>query len=65
MRARLSIVWILVLLPVSSASAQSAASGRPGPRAILPRGHEVALARSAAPAEVSRRSGGATASPVW
>src|SRR5262245_50858578 len=56
MRARHCVVWILVLLPVSSASAQSAVSGRPGPRAILPRGQEIALARSAAPAEVSRNA---------
>jgi len=53
MRARHCLVWILVLLPLSSASPQSSPSG---PRAILPRSHEIALARSAAPAEVSRNA---------
>src|SRR5262249_1975936 len=53
MRARYCLVWILVLLPLSSASPQSSPSG---PRAMLPRRHEIALARSAAPAEVSRHA---------
>jgi hypothetical protein len=43
---------IVVGLPLSS-MAQSAGSGQPGKRSLLPRDREVALARSAAPAEVS------------
>jgi hypothetical protein len=43
----------LALLP-SLASAQAAARSRPGKRALLPAPREIALARSAAPAEVSR-----------
>ena len=47
---------ILVLLAVTTfpLAAQSAAGGRTGPRIMLPRDREIALARSAAPAEVSR-----------
>jgi hypothetical protein len=47
---------LLVLLAVTFASpafAQAAGAGRPGPRALLPREREIALARSAAPASVS------------
>jgi hypothetical protein len=47
---------ILVLVATSfttSVSAQAAGAGRPGPRALLPRDREIALARSAAPASVS------------
>jgi len=49
--------WILILIAtagVGQASAQSVAAGRAGPRTLLPREREIALARSAAPAEVSR-----------
>jgi hypothetical protein len=38
------------------AAAQSAAAGRTGPRIMLPRDREIALARSAAPAGVSREA---------
>lgn len=44
---------LLVLLPCL-ANAQAAARSRPGKRALLPAAKEIALARSAAPAEVSR-----------
>ena len=47
-----AVLAMLVALPASSV-AQSAGSGQPGKRALLPRGHEIALARSAAPAELS------------
>ncbi|HUF35162.1 MAG TPA: hypothetical protein VMN37_04385 [Gemmatimonadales bacterium] len=46
-------VLTLLLVSVVPAAAQSAAAGRAGPRVLLPRDREVALARSAAPAEVS------------
>lgn len=45
-------IAVLLALPATTA-AQSAGSGQPGRRALLPRGEEVALARSAAPAELS------------
>ncbi len=47
---------LLVLLAATLASpalAQAAGAGRPGPRTLLPRDREIALARSAAPASVS------------
>jgi hypothetical protein len=44
----------LVLLSASPMAAQSTAAGRTGPRIMLPRDREIALARSAAPADVSR-----------
>jgi hypothetical protein len=46
------IALALLFLPLP-AEAQSANAGRPGPRIMLPREQEVALARSAAPAAVS------------
>ncbi len=49
--------WILILMATvagSQATAQSVAAGRAGPRTLLPREREIALARTAAPAEVSR-----------
>ena len=48
--------WILILMATVSgpATGQSVAAGRTGPRPLLPREREIALARSAAPAEVSR-----------
>jgi hypothetical protein len=47
-----SVLVAFLALPGSS-MAQSAGSGQPGTRALLPRADEVALARSAAPAELS------------
>jgi hypothetical protein len=49
--------WILILLVTMGggrAAAQSVAGGRSGPRVILPREREIALARTAAPPAVSR-----------
>ncbi len=54
MTARRWLVLALLLSCAVPVSAQSAAAGRPGPRIMLPRAREVALARSAAPADVSR-----------
>jgi hypothetical protein len=44
----------LLALSASSLLAQAAAAGRTGPRVMLPRDREIALARSAAPPGVSR-----------
>ena len=44
----------LVVLAAPALAAQSAAAGRTGPRIMLPRDREIALARSAAPADVSK-----------
>lgn len=44
---------ILAAIAAAGASAQSVESGRSGPRPVLPRAAEIALARSAAPAAVS------------
>jgi hypothetical protein len=46
----------LSLILTTSLAAQSDSGGRPGPRIMLPRGTEIALARSAAPASVSARA---------
>jgi len=49
--------WILILMATvggGPATAQSVAAGRTGPRPLLPREREIALARTAAPLEVSR-----------
>jgi hypothetical protein len=48
--------WVLILMATvgGPATAQSVAAGRTGPRPLLPREREIALARTAAPAEVSR-----------
>jgi hypothetical protein len=46
----------LTLLASSSAFAQTATPSRSGPRILLPREREVALARSAAPASVSAKA---------
>lgn len=52
--------WIPILLAMvagaagTAAAAQEAVGGRAGPRRLLPRDREVALARSAAPPAVSR-----------
>ena len=47
-------VLLLLLFSAPPLHAQSAAAGRTGPRPLLPRDREISLARSAAPAEVSR-----------
>ena len=47
-------IVLLVLGGIAPATAQSAGAGRGGPRIMLPRDREIALARSAAPAAVSR-----------
>ena len=49
------ILLLLAGLP-TPALAQSATAGRPGPRPLMPRDREIALARSAAPAEVSGKA---------
>jgi hypothetical protein len=49
-------VLLLFVAWVSPLAAQSATAGRAGPRIMLPRDREIALARSAAPAEVSRNA---------
>jgi hypothetical protein len=54
----------VVLLPFAlilpfALSAQTAGAGRPGPRPLLPAAEEIGLARSAAPASISR------AARVW
>lgn len=48
--------WILILIltTLGQAGAQSSAAGRAGPRSLLPREREIALARTAAPSDVSR-----------
>jgi hypothetical protein len=49
--------WVLILMGAvggRQVAAQSVAAGRTGPRPLLPREREIALARTAAPAEVSR-----------
>ncbi len=48
------LILILMATVGWPATAQSVGEGRAGPRPLLPRDREVALARSAAPAEVSR-----------
>ncbi|HYC31663.1 MAG TPA: hypothetical protein VEB59_05195 [Gemmatimonadales bacterium] len=48
---------VFVFLTASPLAAQSAAAGRTGPRIMLPRAREIALARSAAPADVSKDAG--------
>lgn len=54
MRGVLSALILLATLAVPHLDAQSASAGRAGPRALLPREREIALARSAAPPAVSR-----------
>jgi hypothetical protein len=51
--------WFLILFATlggGQAMAQSVAAGRTGPRTLLPREREIALARSAAPPAVSREA---------
>lgn len=47
---------LLILASAPPLVAQSTAAGRAGPRIMLPRDREIALARSAAPPEVSREA---------
>jgi hypothetical protein len=54
MRTRTRQLIFLLTLAGGPAAAQSAGAGRTGPRDLLPREREVALARTAAPAAVSR-----------
>ena len=56
MSPRSLLLLVLVLMPpsVSPLASQSTAAGRAGPRIMLPRDREIALARSAAPTDVSR-----------
>lgn len=56
MRALLLPVALILSIPLS---AQTAAAGRPGARPLLPAAEEIGLARSAAPASISR------AARVW
>jgi hypothetical protein len=53
---RSALVVALLCLPAAHLHAQAAAAGRTGPRIMLPRDREIALARSAAPADVSREA---------
>lgn len=54
MRARPWQLILLLTLMGGQAAGQSAGAGRAGPRELLPREREVALARTAAPPAVSR-----------
>ena len=54
MRSALTATVLAMTLAIHAAEGQSAAAGRTGPRALLPREREIALARSAAPAAVSQ-----------
>ena len=56
MRTNTSLVLLslVLLLPPGLLPAQSRGAGKSGPRALLPRDREIALARSAGPASVTR-----------
>jgi len=54
MRAGSGILIVTLMVAGGQALAQSAGAGRTGPRALLPREREIALARTAAPPAVSR-----------
>ncbi|HWB40211.1 MAG TPA: hypothetical protein VG500_03080 [Gemmatimonadales bacterium] len=54
MRALWWIPMLVLTLAGGQAAAQSAGAGRTGPRVLLPREREIALARTAAPPAVSR-----------
>jgi hypothetical protein len=54
MRGDLVALVLAASLAAEILAAQSASSGRAGPRVLLPRDREIALARSAAPPAVSR-----------
>src|ERR687897_3616472 len=53
MRSALTATVLALTLAIHAAEGQSAAAGRTGPRTLLPREREIALARSAAPPAVS------------
>jgi hypothetical protein len=57
--SRAQVVVVTLLATGAPVAGQSAGSGEPGPRPLLERAHEIALARSAAPPEVS------AAAEVW
>jgi hypothetical protein len=48
------LLALAVLFGVAPTAAQSKGAGQSGPRTLLPRAEEIALARSAAPADVSK-----------
>ena len=54
MRGDLAALVLAASLAAEILEAQSAGAGRAGPRVLLPREREIALARSAAPPAVSR-----------
>jgi hypothetical protein len=56
MRSVLTGLILLAMLDAGVVQAQSAGAGRTGPRDLLPREREIALARSAAPPAVSREA---------
>ena len=56
MPIRSALAVAFLCLPAAYLHPQAAAAGRTGPRIMLPRDREVALARSAAPADVSREA---------
>jgi hypothetical protein len=56
MHAGIAALILMATLGLQAADAQSAAAGRAGPRRLLPREQEIALARSAAPPAVSRNA---------
>jgi hypothetical protein len=54
MRGNLAVLMLVATLAADILEAQSTGAGRSGPRTLLPRDREIALARSAAPSAVSR-----------
>jgi hypothetical protein len=52
-RKLIGFLWVLSILAPGSLSAQARGAGKSGPRALLPRDREIALARSAGPASVT------------
>jgi hypothetical protein len=50
---RILVALFLLTTSASSAAAQQSGAGHPGPRSLLPRDREIALAQSAAPASVT------------
>jgi hypothetical protein len=56
MRYTLTVLILVLATGSDIAAAQSAGTGRTGPRPLLPREREIALARSAAPPTVSRNA---------
>jgi hypothetical protein len=50
---RIAVTLFLLTAVIEPAAAQQSGAGRPGPRPLLPRDREIALARSAAPASVT------------